>query len=98
VTYGQVAECLESIALTPRQVGTAMRYAPEDVPWQRVVGAGGYLPIARRSPEMRALQRRLLEQEEVIFRPGDTDRVDMERCQWNAFSEARAPSLFDEEP
>ena len=54
-----------------------MRYAPEDVPWQRVVGAGGRLPIARRSPELKLLQLRILMQEGVVFHAGDPDRIDM---------------------
>ena len=41
VTYGQVAEMVEGVALNPRQVGMIMFSAPEGVPWQRVVGAGG---------------------------------------------------------
>jgi methylated-DNA-protein-cysteine methyltransferase-like protein len=82
VTYGQVAGSIRDVSLTPRQVGTAMRYAPPDVPWQRVIGAGGYLRIARRSAEKQILQRRLLEQEGVAFLPDAPDRVDMSRHQW----------------
>ncbi len=82
VTYGQVAGSVAEVSLTARQVGTAMRYAPDDVPWQRVVGAGGTLPIHKLSPEMAARQRRLLEQEGVLFLPNRSDRIDMPRCQW----------------
>ncbi len=98
VTYGQVADNAQGVSLTARQAGTAMRYAPADVPWQRVVGAGGYLPIARRGPEMERRQRRLLEQEGVTFLPGDRDRVDMTRHQWlpDGGDSAQA-SLFEEE-
>src|SRR5947207_3378395 len=67
VTYGQAADAVEGFAVTARQAGTALRFAPKDVPWQRVVGAGGRLPIAKRSPELKLLQRRLLEQEGVTF-------------------------------
>jgi methylated-DNA-protein-cysteine methyltransferase-like protein len=76
-TYGQIADSVTGVSITARQVGTAMRFAPKDVPWQRVVGAGGRLPIARRSPELKLLQARLLEQEGVIFLPPDSDRIDM---------------------
>jgi len=98
VTYGQVAGSITDVALTARQVGHAMRFAPNDVPWQRVVGAGGHLPIARRSPQMKLLQRRLLEQEGVTFLPNAEDQVDMSRFQWlpNPASTAQG-SLFEEE-
>src|SRR5690348_10404477 len=71
-TYGQIADIVRGVSLTARQVGTAMRFAPGDVPWQRVVGAGGRLPIARRSPELKLLQLRLLTLEGVEF-CGDQD-------------------------
>jgi methylated-DNA-protein-cysteine methyltransferase-like protein len=83
-TYGQIADTVSGLSLTARQVGTAMRFAPKDVPWQRVVGAGGRLPIARRSPELKLLQARLLLQEGVEFRPGDSNRIDMARSQFSA--------------
>jgi methylated-DNA-protein-cysteine methyltransferase related protein len=102
VTYGQVADCLTAVRLTARQVGTAMRYAPPDVPWQRVVGAGGRLPIAKLSPEAKVRQRDLLLAEGVRFygRKNDgrndeingadgADRVDMAHAQWDA------PTLSD---
>jgi methylated-DNA-protein-cysteine methyltransferase-like protein len=82
VTYGQVAGCVQEVAFTARQIGVAMRYAPPDVPWQRVVGAGGRLPIAKLSPEMKVRQRDLLVAEGVSFHPRDPDRVDMARSQW----------------
>jgi methylated-DNA-protein-cysteine methyltransferase-like protein len=84
VTYGQVADCLTGVSLTARQVGTAMRYAPPDVPWQRVVGAGGRLPIAKLSPQAKVRQRDLLAAEGVHFSNREEDRVDMARSQWNA--------------
>ena len=64
-----------------------MRYAPPDVPWQRVVGAGGTLPIAKLSPEKQILQRDLLQKEGAVF-VGDTGRVDMAGCQWLPQGEA----------
>jgi alkylated DNA nucleotide flippase Atl1 len=59
-----------------------MRYAPPDVPWQRVVGAGGRLPIAKLSPEAKLRQQQLLAEEGVCFHQRDGDRVDMARSQW----------------
>ena len=94
VTYGQVAGMLEGVSLTARQVGAAMRTVPPGVPWQRVVGAGGLLPIAKRSLEMKSRQRELLEQEGVVFLPGGSERVDMRRSQWMPPLEEQ-PDLFD---
>jgi methylated-DNA-protein-cysteine methyltransferase-like protein len=96
VTYGQVAGMLEGVSLTARQVGTAMRTVPAGVPWQRVVGAGGILPIAKRSLELKSRQRELLEQEGVVFLPGDSERVDMRQSQWLPPLEEQS-SLFDTE-
>ncbi len=96
VTYGQVAGMVEGVSLTARQVGTAMRFAPKDVPWQRVVGAGGMLPIAKRSPEMKSRQRELLEREGVIFLPGVNERIEMRKYQWMPEPDEQA-SLFETE-
>ncbi|MCW3095541.1 MAG: O(6)-alkylguanine repair protein YbaZ [Chthonomonadaceae bacterium] len=94
VTYGQVAGMLEDVSLTARQVGAAMRSVPRDVPWQRVVGAGGLLPIAKISLELKSRQRELLEAEGVVFLPGNSERVDMRRSQWMPPLEEQA-SLFE---
>jgi methylated-DNA-protein-cysteine methyltransferase-like protein len=82
VTYGQVAEMVEGVALTARQAGQIMNASPPDVPWQRVVGAGGHLPIGKRSPSLKNRQRELLENEGVAFLPNGC--VDMARHQWMA--------------
>jgi methylated-DNA-protein-cysteine methyltransferase-like protein len=65
MTYGEVGRAAGGYG--PRLVGRAMAGVPEDVPWQRVVGAGGVLRIARRAPELGLLQRNLLEREGVRF-------------------------------
>ncbi|MCS6776911.1 MAG: MGMT family protein [Chloroherpetonaceae bacterium] len=96
VTYGQVAECVTEVALTARQVGMAMAIAPPDVPWHRVVGAGGYLPIHRRSPLLAQEQHWKLQAEGVTFLPGPVARVDMARCQWHPFFEDEGGGLFRE--
>ena len=97
VTYGQAAGMTEGVVLTARQVGAAMVVVPKDVPWQRVVGAGGTLPIGKRSPELKMLQRRLLEQEGATFLASDPDRVDMARCQWlPEDNDSPQGSLFDD--
>jgi methylated-DNA-protein-cysteine methyltransferase-like protein len=81
VTYGQVAEMVEGVvSLTAREVGQIMHRSPPHVPWQRVVGAGGHLPIGKRSPWLKLRQRELLEREGVSFLPNGC--VDMTRHQW----------------
>lgn len=70
LAYGEVGALCGASA---RTVGWAMRIAPDDLPWWRVVGADGYLRTARRSPQLQKTQRHLLEAEGV--RIGDEDRV-----------------------
>jgi methylated-DNA-protein-cysteine methyltransferase related protein len=71
--YGEVGA---AVGVTARTVGWAMSVivegddGGEPVPWHRVVGADGYLRIARRSPELRAEQEARLEAEGVTFTPG----------------------------
>jgi methylated-DNA-protein-cysteine methyltransferase-like protein len=82
VTYGQVAQLVEGISVGPRQVGGIMSVCPSNVPWHRVLGAGGRLSIARRSAELGILQRQLLTSEGVGFLSNGC--VDMHRHQWLA--------------
>ena len=87
-TYGQVAGVVAGVSVTARQVGAALRCAPNDVPWQRIIGAGGHLSIAKRGPELKALQRDLLTAEGVLFGASDPDRIDMESAQWRPESQS----------
>ncbi len=64
MSYGQVGREAGSAA---RTVGWAMANVQDDVPWQRVVGADGYLRIGRRSVALQDAQRKLLEREGVTF-------------------------------
>ncbi len=69
MSYGEVGT---AVGVTARTVGWAMSVGIDNstdtpVPWHRVVGADGYLRIARRSPELRAVQQSLLEAEGVTF-------------------------------
>ncbi len=97
VTYAQVADAVGGVSLTARQVGGVMRYAPTDVPWHRVVGAGGRLPIGKRSAELRMLQRSLLARDGVAFLASDPNRVDMRRSQWLcAGVDARIEGSFED--
>ena len=80
MSYAQVGD--EAGGISPRMTGWAMSNAVDgngDVPWQRVVGSDGYLRIGRRSPELQAVQRRLLESEGVTFLANGY--VDMSRHQ-----------------
>jgi methylated-DNA-protein-cysteine methyltransferase-like protein len=47
--------------------GRILQNAPDDVPWWRVVGKNGNLPISKRHPELSLQQRALLENEGVGF-------------------------------
>jgi methylated-DNA-protein-cysteine methyltransferase related protein len=69
LSYGDVGQ---AVGATARTVGWAMGAIVEDdsaepVPWHRVVGADGYLRIARRSAELAKEQRTRLESEGVTF-------------------------------
>lgn len=73
MSYGQVGR---ETGCSARTVGWAMANVLEpDVPWQRVVGADGYLRIGKRSVALQEAQRKLLEREGVTFTPADC--VDM---------------------
>jgi methylated-DNA-protein-cysteine methyltransferase-like protein len=63
-----------------------MAACPPDVPWQRVINAQGKISPRPGAQE----QRRLLEQEGVIF--DAKDRVDLERYGWEP--SGWQPALF----
>ena len=67
-TYGDVSPG------APRYAGTALRTAPDDVPWWRVVRADGSLAKGPR-------QARLLRDEGIIVR---NNRVDLRRVRLDA--------------
>ena len=95
VTYGQVADCVTEASVTARMVGAALHTVPEGVPWQRVVGAGGTLPIHKRSPELAARQTALLKAEGVVFAAENPPRINMAQSQWQTVSlENLQGSLF----
>jgi methylated-DNA-protein-cysteine methyltransferase-like protein len=76
-TYGQVAALLGR-ARAARAVGGAMRHAPDDVPWHRIVNAQGGISRRRWGSGM-LTQRIRLEHEGVRLRRG---RVPLARYQW----------------
>jgi methylated-DNA-protein-cysteine methyltransferase-like protein len=72
MSYGAVgARCDPPISgyICGRILGGAI----QNVPWWRVVGKDGNLPIRKRHPELSAQQRELLEAEGVLF--DDNGRV-----------------------
>src|SRR5512138_1873849 len=91
-TYGAVA-LLAGKPRGARQVGyalAALRGAAHDVPWQRVLGARprGHAAISILDPVGAAVQRRLLEEEGVVF--DGRGRVDLARFGWPGRPGARA--------
>ncbi len=66
MSYGQVGN--EAGGVSARTVGWALANALDgDVPWQRVIGADGHLPIQKRNGQLADLQRKMLEREGVVF-------------------------------
>jgi methylated-DNA-protein-cysteine methyltransferase-like protein len=86
-TYGQVAG-LASLPGCARQVGYALHAlaGDSDVPWQRVVNAGGAISLRGASDAAR-MQRRLLEAEGLRF--DARGRLDLARVQWRPRVSAR---------
>ena len=86
-TYGQVAEAASIPGRSAaRQVGYALaalngENAPDDVPWHRVINAGGRVS-ERGDPDRTEYQRVLLEAEGIEFGPGLS--IDLDRYQWHS--------------
>jgi len=80
VSYGQIAKILGR-PRAAREVGWAMRYCPEHLPWQRVVKADGSIT----GGEFAEIRRVALKAEGVFFLPNGC--VDMNLCQWDGVSE-----------
>ena len=80
VTYGQIAAALGD----PRQartVGWALHSTPEwlDIPWHRVVNSSGGISTRHTTGDLN-IQRKLLEDEEIVF--NEDGRLDLERYRW----------------
>lgn len=80
-TYGQVA-ALAGLPRRARMVGQALRSTPEglDLPWQRVINAGGRISPRGGIGWEEGYQRHLLEEEGVVF--DERGRIDLERFGW----------------
>lgn len=77
MTYGDVAATLGSRAA--RAVGQVMSRYGSNVPWWRVVRAGGHPPICH---ENRALEHYRAEQTPLINRADAAYRVDYSTARW----------------
>jgi alkylated DNA nucleotide flippase Atl1 len=97
MTYGDVAAVLGSKA--SRQVGRIMALEGSELPWWRVVRAGG-LPAA--GHEARALEHYRVERTPLIARTaaaGSADgsrsdwRIDMRRARWSPDPDADDPNF-----
>lgn len=78
-TYGDVAD-VAGLPRRARLVGTVLRRtsAPRNLPWHRVLNAGGRISFPPGS-DAHACQRRRLEAEGVVFVGG---RIDLRRYGW----------------
>ncbi len=81
-TYGQVA-ALAGLPRRARLAGTALRETPDglEIPWQRVINAGGKVSRRAGLGVEEGYQRHLLEEEGVVFNA--SGRVDLERFGWD---------------
>lgn len=78
-TYGQIAD-LAGLPGRARMVSTALKNTPADMqlPWHRILGAGGRISIPRDSPSYHE-QIALLQEEDVVVISG---RLPMKEYQW----------------
>ncbi len=80
-TYGAIAQKV-GLPHGARQVGYAMRAAPDDIPWQRVVGLSrrGFARISIGDPMIAEVQQQILESEGVTFT--DKNEIDLAQYGW----------------
>ena len=78
-TYGQIAEIVGGC--TARMVGYAASAIPQDseIPWQRVINYKGGIS-QRRSISEGLLQKKLLEEEGILF--NQYGRIDLDHYRW----------------
>ncbi|MBI1270883.1 cysteine methyltransferase [bacterium] len=89
LTYGLISQLMEG-KLSPQGVGWALNglsgrkgasaFDSETVPWHRVINSRGLVSTNRRGDMPPDLQRRLLEDEGVVF--DAEERVDLNRFLW----------------
>ena len=79
-SYGMIASLLPGVG--PRQVARAMRFAPKDLPWFRIITSSG----AMADHSGAAQQTRVLKKEAVAFRSNGA--VDWTSYRWRGPSQA----------
>lgn len=78
--YGDLGRSLPN-PVSGLVVGRWMAHAPDDVPWWRVVGADGRMPVWKKDPNLEVIQRDRLGEEGVEF---DLEgRVRMDSYRWS---------------
>lgn len=92
MSYGQVAELCPR-PLTPRAVGWALHDCPTDVPWHRVVNAGGGCSTDRLGGASVGRQRSLLEAEGVEF--SAAGKLDLRRYRYQLEIDDLVEALVD---
>ena len=75
ISYGEIAKILGR-PRGAREVGRAMRYCHDGLPWQRVIMTDGSIT----GGSFAEMRRAILETEGVPFLPDG--RVDMTACRW----------------
>jgi len=75
ISYGEIAKILGR-PRGAREVGRAMRYCPDGLPWQRVVMADGTIT----GGSFAEIRRSILESEGIPFLPDG--RVAITSCRW----------------
>lgn len=78
-SYGMIASLLPGVG--PRMIARALRSAPKDLPWYRIITASG-APADHSGAEE---QRRRLKKEGVAFRKNGA--VDWPSCRWRGPSQ-----------
>lgn len=76
--YGELGRCLRN-PVSGLLIGRWMATCPEDIPWWRVVGADGKLPVWKRDANLETIQHDRLIEEGVDFEEG---KVIMDRFAW----------------
>jgi methylated-DNA-protein-cysteine methyltransferase related protein len=92
MTYGQIARLLDD-RYSPRLVGWAMHATPRDrrnIPWHRVINSRGGISTGRVILHEPALQRLLLEAEDVVF--DERGNCDLSVYQWTPPKKRRPKS------
>lgn len=81
MTYGQIA-ALAGSSRAARVVGGIAHYGNPDLPWHRVVNRRG--GVAAGFPGGRAVQQRLLEDEDIVFDDDDVI-IDLRAHLWSPY-------------